>query len=81
MSRSSRPLKRVNAWGTWKEELSRRNEDQLYLALSSAHMGTWDWHPLDHTMHLDEPMHALFGLMPSGQVSFSSMFTNGHVFG
>jgi hypothetical protein len=31
-----------------------RNEDQLYLALSSAHMGTWDWHPLDHTMHLDE---------------------------
>jgi hypothetical protein len=44
-------------------------------------MGTWDWHPLDHTMHLDEPMHALFGLMPSGQVSFSSMFTNGHVFG
>ena len=51
--------------GTSKEELSRRNEDQLYLALSSAHMGTWDWHPLDHTMHLDERMHVLFGLMPS----------------
>jgi hypothetical protein len=51
--------------GTSKEELSRRNEDQLYLALRSAHMGTRDWHPLDHTMHLDERMHALFGLMPS----------------
>jgi phosphoserine phosphatase RsbU/P len=51
--------------GTSKEELSRRNDDQLYLALSSAHMGIWDWHPLDHAMHLDERMHALFGLMPS----------------
>ena len=50
---------------TGNEELSRRNEDQLYLALSSVHMGTWDWHPLDHTMHWDERMHALFGLMPS----------------
>jgi len=51
--------------GTGKEELSRRNEDQLYLALSSARMGTWDWHPLDHSMHWDERMHALFGLAPS----------------
>ena len=51
--------------GTGKEELSRRNEDQLYLALSSARMGTWDWHLLDHSMHWDERMHALFGLAPS----------------
>jgi PAS domain S-box-containing protein len=50
--------------GTEKEELSRRNEDQLYLALSSARMGTWDWHLLDHSMHWDERMHALFGLAP-----------------
>jgi sigma-B regulation protein RsbU (phosphoserine phosphatase) len=48
-----------------KEELSRRNEDQLYLALSSTRMGTWDWHLLDHSMHWDERMHALFGLAPS----------------
>ena len=51
--------------GTGKEELSRRSEDQLYLALSSARMGTWDWHLLDHSMHWDERMHALFGLAPS----------------
>jgi sigma-B regulation protein RsbU (phosphoserine phosphatase) len=51
--------------GTGKEELSRRNEDQLYLALSSARMGTWDWDLLDHSMHWDERMHALFGLAPS----------------
>jgi len=51
--------------GSGKEELSRRNEDQLYLALSSARMGTWDWHLLDHSMHWDERMHALFGLAPS----------------
>ncbi|MGA8655628.1 MAG: hypothetical protein WB586_05715 [Chthoniobacterales bacterium] len=36
---------------TWTEELSHRNEDKLYLALSSARMGSWDWHPLDHSMH------------------------------
>jgi hypothetical protein len=29
--------------GIGNEELSRRNEDQLYLALGSARMGTWDW--------------------------------------
>ena len=51
--------------GSGKEELSRRSEDQLYLALSSARMGTWDWHLLDHSMHWDERMHALFGLTPS----------------
>src|SRR5580692_7910811 len=51
--------------GTGKEELSRRNEDQLYLALSSARMGSWDWHLLDHSMLWDERMHALFGLAPS----------------
>src|SRR5260370_41978270 len=51
--------------GTGKEELSRRNEDQLYLALSSARMGTWDWLLLDHSMHWDERMHAIFGLAPS----------------
>src|ERR1700731_3126240 len=57
--------------GSGKEELSRRNEDQLYLALSSARMGTWDWHLLDHSMHWDERMHALFGLAPS---TFSGRF-------
>src|ERR1700736_7085717 len=51
--------------GTGKEELSRRNEDQLYLALSSARMGTWDWDLLDHSMHWDERLNALFGLAPS----------------
>ena len=51
--------------GLGKEELSRRNEDQLYLALSSARMGAWDWHLLDHSMHWDERMLALFGLAPS----------------
>ena len=51
--------------GSGKEEPSRRNEDQLYLALSSTRMGTWDWHLLDHSMHWDERMHALFGLAPS----------------
>ena len=51
--------------GTGTEELSRRNEDKLYLALSSARMGSWDWHPLDHFMDWDEQMHALFGLAPS----------------
>ena len=49
---------------TGNEELSRRN-DQLCLALSSARMGTWDWDLIDHSMHWDERMHALFGLAPS----------------
>jgi sigma-B regulation protein RsbU (phosphoserine phosphatase) len=48
-----------------REELSRWNEDKLYLALSSAGMGSWDWHLLDHSMHWDERMHMLFGLAPS----------------
>ena len=51
--------------GIGNEELLRRNKDQLYLALSSARMGTWDWYLLDHSMHWDERMHALFGLAPS----------------
>src|SRR5246500_3770506 len=51
--------------GIGNEELSRRNKDQLYLALSSARMGTWDWYLLDRSMHWDERMHALFGLAPS----------------
>ena len=28
-------------------------------------MGTWDWDLLDHFMHWDGQMHALFGLAPS----------------
>ncbi len=51
--------------GTGNEELSRKKEDQLYLALSSARMGTWDLDLLDHSMHWDERMHALFGVAPS----------------
>jgi sigma-B regulation protein RsbU (phosphoserine phosphatase) len=51
--------------GIGDEELSRRNKDQLYLALSSVRMGTWDWYLLDRSMHWDERMHALFGLAPS----------------
>ena len=51
--------------GIGNEELSRRNKDQLYLALSSARMGTWDWYLLDRSMQWDERMHALFGLAPS----------------
>jgi phosphoserine phosphatase RsbU/P len=51
--------------GIGTEELSRRNQDQLCLALSSAGMGTWDWYLLDRSMHWDERMHALFGLAPA----------------
>src|SRR5215469_15672023 len=51
--------------GIGNEELSRRNENQLDLALASARMGTWDWYLLDRSMHWDERMHALFGLAPS----------------
>src|ERR1700757_3659660 len=50
--------------GIGNEELSLR-KDQLHLALSSAHMGTWDWYLLDHSLHWDERIHALFGLAPS----------------
>src|SRR5580704_8848967 len=50
--------------GTGNEELSRRN-DQLSPALSSVRLGTWDWDLIDHSMHWDERMHALFGLTPS----------------
>ena len=49
--------------GIGDEEVLLRNKDQLYLALSSARMGTWDWYPLDHSMHWDAD--ALFGLAPS----------------
>jgi hypothetical protein len=51
--------------GIGNEELSRRNKDQLDLALSSAGMGTWDWYLIDRSMEWDERMHALFGLAPS----------------
>lgn len=51
--------------GIGDEEVSRRNNDQLYLALSSARMGTWDWYLLDRSMQWDERMHALFGLASS----------------
>jgi phosphoserine phosphatase RsbU/P len=47
------------------EELSRRHNDRLYLALSSARMGTWEWYLLDGSMQWDDRMHALFGLAPS----------------
>jgi sigma-B regulation protein RsbU (phosphoserine phosphatase) len=50
---------------TGNDEFSRRKEDQLSLALSSARMGTWDWYPLDNSMHWDERMHALFGMAPA----------------
>jgi len=66
MNDSQQPAIKASEYsGSGKEELSRRNEDQLYLALSSARMGTWDWHLLDHSMHWDERMHALFGLAPA----------------
>src|SRR6202051_5376531 len=66
MNDSQQPAIKASEYsGSGKEELSRRNEDQLYLALSAARMGTWDWDLLDHSMHWDERMHALFGLAPS----------------
>ena len=66
MNESQQPAITASEYsGRGKEELSRRNEDQLYLALSSARMGTWDWHLLNHSMDWDERMHALFGLAPS----------------
>ena len=66
MNESQQPAITVSEHsGLGKEELSRRNEDQLYLVLSSARMGTWDWHLPDHSMLWDERMHALFGLAPS----------------
>jgi sigma-B regulation protein RsbU (phosphoserine phosphatase) len=58
------PIAKSEHSETGNEELSRRN-DQLCLALSSARMGTWDWDLIDHSMHWDERMHALFGLEPS----------------
>ena len=39
-------------------------QDRLYLALSSAGMGTWDWDLPADSMSWDERMHALFGLPP-----------------
>jgi PAS domain S-box-containing protein len=58
------PMTTSESSGTAYEELSRRN-DQLSLALSSARIGTWNWDLIDHSMHWDKPMHALFGLAPS----------------
>ena len=46
-------------------ERARWHEEKLYLALSSARMGSWDWNLLDHSMHWDDRMHSLFGLSPS----------------
>src|SRR6201982_1686577 len=51
--------------GIGDEEAFLRHKDQLYLALSAARMGTWDWYPLDHSMHWDDRMHALLGLAPA----------------
>ncbi|HYY26409.1 MAG TPA: SpoIIE family protein phosphatase [Chthoniobacterales bacterium] len=50
--------------GPERDERSRWNEEKLYLALSSAGMGSWDWDLLDHSMHWDDRMHSLFGLSP-----------------
>src|SRR5436309_6477409 len=49
-----------------REELFRWNEDKLYLALSAARMGSWEWHVIDNSMRWDERMHMLFGVTPSG---------------
>lgn len=43
----------------------RAEHERLNLALSSARMGTWDWHVEGRSMQWDERMHALFGL-PNG---------------
>jgi hypothetical protein len=59
--------------GIGDEEVLLRNKDQLYLALSSARMGTWDWYPLDHSMHWDERMHSLvWPPQPSADATSSS---------
>ena len=66
MNEAQEPLPAKGArFGTGNEDFSRRKADQLALALSSAGMGAWDWFPLDHSMHWDERMHALFGMAQS----------------
>jgi phosphoserine phosphatase RsbU/P len=51
--------------GPKRDEPARWNEEKLYLALSSARMGTWDLDLLDYSMQWDDRMHSLFGLSPS----------------
>lgn len=47
------------------EEILRRSEEKLRLALEAAHMGTWDWNILTNQITCSSSHEQLFGLAPS----------------
>lgn len=47
------------------QENARRNEDRLTMALSSAQMGSWDWHISDGVTKWSDETKRMFGLAPS----------------
>lgn len=46
-------------------ETSRRNEEQLELALNAAQMGTWDWHIEDNETKWSDQTKRIFGFLPT----------------
>ncbi|MBN2143610.1 MAG: PAS domain S-box protein [Candidatus Aureabacteria bacterium] len=46
------------------QEAIRQSQENLELALTSAHMGIWSWNILDDKHHLDQQAHTLLGVDP-----------------
>ena len=46
------------------EELLRRSEERLHLALDAARMGVWDWHVQSSSIYWSDQVYSLHGLAP-----------------
>jgi PAS domain S-box-containing protein len=42
-------------------QIIERNEERLRLAQAAAHIGTWEWDPVQNTRALSPELHAIFG--------------------
>jgi PAS domain S-box-containing protein len=60
------------------EEVLRRSEDRLRLAVESTGLGTWDFNPITGELRWDERCKAVFGLPPEAEVDYERFLAGLH---
>jgi PAS domain S-box-containing protein len=60
------------------EEMLRRSEDRLRLAVESTGLGTWDFDPVTRKSKWDERCKEIFGLPPEAEVDYETFLSRLH---
>jgi PAS domain S-box-containing protein len=60
------------------EEMLRRSEDRLRLAVESTGLGTWDFDPITRKSKWDERCKEIFGLTPETEVDYEIFLSRVH---